>query len=335
MMRAIQIEKPGSYRLAELPAPTPGPEDVVVQVGACGVCGTDLHILAGEFPPTPYPIIPGHEAAGTVSAVGSAVVGLREGDRIAIDPSLFCGSCHYCRLGRGNLCERWGAIGDTVDGAFAEFVSVPASNAYPIPDSMDLGVAAFVEPVSCAVHAVDRLQLRFGETVLIYGAGTMGLILAQLLRAAGASHVALCDTNPLRVERAGTFGFSAVGPDLDSVRGGAARGFDNVIEATGVTKVAESAMDAVGKGGKLMIFGVTPAGERASYEPFRIYNEEITVVGSMAVLTSYGRAVDIVAAGGVDAARMITDTFGLDGFGTALDTVRRGAGLKAQIRPGG
>lgn len=332
-MRAIQIEKPGSYKSVELPTPTPGPEDVIVQVGACGVCGTDLHILAGEFPPTPYPIVPGHEAAGTISAVGSAVAGLREGDRVAIDPSLFCGSCRYCRLGRGNLCERWGAIGDTVDGAFAEFVKVPAANAYPIPDSMDFGTAAFVEPVSCAVHAVDRLQLRFGENVLIYGAGTMGLILAQLLGAAGASAVALCDTNPLRVERARGFGFAAVGPDFESVHSVAPHGFDNVIEATGVTRVAEPALAAVGKGGKLMIFGVSPAGDRSTYEPFRVYNEEITIVGSMAVLLSYGRAVDIVAAGGVDAARMITDTYGLDGFGEALEAVRLGVGLKVQIRP--
>ena len=206
-MRAIQILTPGRVAEVELPEPEPGPEDVVVAVGACGVCGTDLHILAGEFPPTPYPIVPGHEAAGTISAVGSAVVGLREGDRVGIDPSLFCGACHFCRLGRGNLCERWGAIGDTVDGAFAEFVKVPAANAYPIPDSMSFGAAAFVEPVSCAVHAVDRLQLRFGESVLIYGAGTMGLILAQLLRSAGASFVALCDTNASRLERAESFGF--------------------------------------------------------------------------------------------------------------------------------
>ena len=102
-----------------------------------------------------------------------------------------------------------------------------------------------------------------------------------------------------------------------------------------MTRVAEVAMDAVGKGGKLMIFGVTPGGDKASFEPFRIYNEEITIVGSMAVLTSYGRAVDIVAAGGVDAGRMVTDTFGLEGFGDALDAVRRGSGLKVQIRPGG
>jgi 2-desacetyl-2-hydroxyethyl bacteriochlorophyllide A dehydrogenase len=332
-MRAIQIQKPRSYGLVELPMPTPGPADVIVAVGACGVCGTDLHILAGEFPPTPYPIVPGHEAAGTVSAVGSKVVGLREGDRVAIDPSLFCGSCHFCRVGRGNLCERWGAIGDTVDGAFAEFVKVPAANAYPIADSMDFGAAALVEPVSCAVHAVDRLDLRFGETVLIYGAGTMGLILAQLLRFAGASLVALCDINPLRLERARTFGFNVVGTDFDGVRSVAPRGFDNVIDATGLTRIVEVGITAVAKGGKFMVFGVTPVGERAAFEPFRIYNEEITIVGSMAVLQSYGRAVDIVSAGGVDAAKMLTHKFGLGGFAEALETVRRGDGLKVQIDP--
>jgi 2-desacetyl-2-hydroxyethyl bacteriochlorophyllide A dehydrogenase len=332
-MRAIQIQKPGSYGLVELPTPTPGPEDVIVAVGACGICGTDLHILAGEFAPTPYPIVPGHEAAGTVSAVGSKVLGIREGDRVAIDPSLFCGSCDFCRVGRGNLCERWGAIGDTVDGAFAEFVKAPSANAYPIADSMGFGEAALVEPVSCAVHAVDRLQLRFGETVLIYGAGTMGLILAQLLRFAGASLVALCDVNPLRLERARMFGFSVVGADFEAVRPAAPRGFGNVIDATGVTRVVEIAMGAVAKGGKLMVFGVTPAGERAAFETFRIYNEEITIVGSMAVLHSYGRAVDIVAAGGVDAPKMLTHTFGLDGFAEALETVRRGSGLKVQVRP--
>lgn len=332
-MRAIQIARPGEFREVDLPVPTPGPEDVIVAVGACGVCGTDLHILAGEFPPTPYPIVPGHEAAGTVSAVGSAVVGLREGDRVGIDPSLFCGACHYCRLGRGNLCERWGAIGDTVDGAFAEFVKVPAANAYPIPAAMDFGAAALVEPVSCAVHAVDRLQLRFGESVFIYGAGTMGLILAQLLRSAGASVVALCDINASRLERARTFGFGVLGSDFEAVRPAAPRGFDNVIEATGVTRVADAAMGAVAKGGKLMIFGVSPAGETAPYAPFRVYNEEITIVGSMAVLVSYGRAIDLVVGGAVDATRMISHRLGLDGFAQALDLVRRGEGLKVQVHP--
>lgn len=332
-MRGIRVERPGVWNLVELPEPTPGPGEVVVQVGACGICGSDLHILAGEFPPTPFPIVTGHEFSGTIVSVGSAVANLGEGERVAVDPSLFCGSCDYCRQYRGNLCDQWGAIGDTVDGAFAEFVRVPSRNAYRMPDTMSFGAGALVEPVSCAVHALDRLGVLLGQSVLIYGAGTMGLILAQLLRAAGSSPIVLCDINAQRLETARQFGFEQSGASFDNVRSIAPRGFDIVIEATGVTKVAEAAFDAVGKGGRLMMFGVTPADERALFSPFRVYNQEITVIGSMAVLASYGRALDLVAAGAINAERMITFPVGLSGFGAALERVRKGVGLKTQIVP--
>ena len=127
-MRAVVIEQPGTITVTDVPEPEIGPGDVLVRVGACGICGTDLHIADGEFPPTPYPIIPGHEFAGEIVAVGSEVQSLREGTRVAVDPSLFCGHCHFCRRGKGNLCENWNAIGDTVHGGFAELVAVPAAN---------------------------------------------------------------------------------------------------------------------------------------------------------------------------------------------------------------
>ncbi len=332
-MRAIRVEQPGMFQLVEVPEPDPGPTDVVVEVKACGVCGTDLHILAGEFPPTPYPIIPGHEAAGVVAKAGGAVVGLSEGDRVGIDPSLFCGSCTFCRANRGNLCERWGAVGDTVDGAFAEYVRVPAANAYPIPSSMSFDAAALVEPVSCAVHAVDRLDIGFGDTVLIYGAGTMGLILAQLIAHAGSAQVSLIDINPAKVERAMGFGFASVGVSLADLPDAPKDGYDRVVEATGVLSVVEQALGAVRRGGTMMVFGVTPPGGTAPFEPFRVYNDEITIIGSMAVLASYGRAVEAVANGLVDADRMVTHTYGLDRFEDALANVRGGHGIKTQVSP--
>ncbi|MDQ3870013.1 MAG: zinc-dependent alcohol dehydrogenase family protein, partial [Chloroflexota bacterium] len=303
--------------------------------GACGICGTDVHITDGEFPPTPYPIVPGHEFAGTVIATGPGVRDLREGQRVAVDPSLFCGSCRFCRVGRGNLCERWAAIGDTVDGAFAERVRVPVANAYPLPDQMPFWEAALIEPLSCAVHGLDRLQARSGDTVLVYGAGTMGLLLAQLARHGGAGLVAICDVNRGRLERAREFGFSAVGTSLDEILAFAPGGFDRVIEATGVTRVVESAFAAVGKGGTLLIFGVSPGGETASLEPFRIYNQEISVIGSMAVLHSFGRALELLRAGAIDAGRMVSHSFSLDEFPRALELVRRGGGLKVQVTPAG
>ncbi|MHB1534790.1 MAG: zinc-dependent alcohol dehydrogenase family protein [Acidimicrobiales bacterium] len=331
-MRAIQIERPGKVELVEVAEPVPGPDEVLVAVGACGICGTDLHILDGEFPPSPYPIVPGHEAAGTVVSVEETMSDLAAGDRVAIDPSLFCGACELCRAGRGNLCSRWGAIGDTRDGALAEYVRVPRRNLYPIPADMDFRDAALIEPVSCAVHALDRLEPRVGDEVLVCGAGTMGLIVASLLRAAGAGRVALVDRNEGRLEAAGGMGFADVAP---SIRGAArkGRGFDKVVDATGVPAVIEEAIGAVRKGGTMMVFGVAPPGERISIDPFRIYNEEITIVGSMAVLASYGRAVDLVATGIVDARAIVTHTFSLDDFQAAFEAARKGLGLKVQIVP--
>src|SRR5450756_2380405 len=141
-MRAAVVTTPGTIAVHELPDPTPGPGEIVVAPRAVGICGTDLHIIDGEFPPAPYPLVPGHEFAGEVVALGAGVTGLSIGERVAVDPSLFCGHCTYCQRQRGNLCEDWGATGDTVDGAFAELVAVPAGNAYAIPDSLSWGAAA-------------------------------------------------------------------------------------------------------------------------------------------------------------------------------------------------
>lgn len=332
-MRCIQIVKAGEFRLVELPKPQAGPGELVIKVGATGICGTDLHILAGEFPLAPFPLVPGHETAGTIVEIGEGVVGFSLGDRVAMDPSLFCGTCEYCKKNRGNLCSNWGAIGDTVDGGFAEFVKLPAANAYVMPEEMSFAAGALVEPVSCAVHALDRLDYESGEPVLIYGAGTMGLILAQLLRYAGAGEVSIVDTNEARLRQAETFGFASVGARLTDLSNGKARGFSRVIDATGVTSVVQEALVAVAKGGTFLVFGVTPAGEKATFEPFRIYNEEITIIGSMAVLASYERAVHLVADGAVDASKMVTSSYGLDNFAEALEGVRRGVGLKTQINP--
>lgn len=332
-MRCIQIVKAGEFRLVELPKPKAGLGELVIEVGATGICGTDLHILAGEFPLAPFPLVPGHETAGTIVEIGEGVVGFSLGDRVAVDPSLFCGTCEYCKKKRGNLCSNWGAIGDTVDGAFAEFVKLPAVNAYLMPEKMSFAAGALVEPVSCAVHALDRLDQEPGEPVLIYGAGTMGLILAQLLRHQGAGEVSIVDSNEARLRQAETFGFASVATRLGDLPNREVKGFDRVIDATGVTSVVQEALAAVGKGGTFMVFGVTPAGETATFEPFRIYNEEITIIGSMAVLASYARAVDLVAIGAVDANKMVTSSYGLDNFAEALDGVRRGVGLKTQIAP--
>jgi len=174
-VKAAIWEAPGELRIGGRPDPTPEAGELVVRVGACGLCGTDVHIADGDFPPAPYPLVPGHEFAGEVVAAGAgAGVELEEGARVAVDPSLFCGHCTFCRAGRGNLCADWNAIGDTVDGAFAEYVRVPVANAYRLPDELSLRAGALVEPVSCAVRGLHRLRVAPGESVLVVGAGRWG-----------------------------------------------------------------------------------------------------------------------------------------------------------------
>jgi NADPH2:quinone reductase len=332
-MRAAIIDKPGEVRVGEVPDPTPGPGQVVVRVGACGVCGTDLHIVDGEFPPTPYPIVPGHEFAGEVVAVAPDVGYVREGARVAVDPSLFCGHCAYCRVGRGNLCENWNATGDTVDGAFAEYVAVPAANCYELPDSLTLRQGALVEPLSCAVHGLNRLSVRVGDRALVIGAGTMGLLLAQLLARAGATTVAVADRQPGRLPLAERLVAGPVSASVEELADASAGGFDIVVDATGAVPAIEAGLRAVRRGGTFLVFGVSAGDALASFSPFRVYNDEISIVGSMAVLHSFGRALDLLAAGAADVDPLITHGLPLDGYPEAIETVRRGEGVKVQVLP--
>jgi 2-desacetyl-2-hydroxyethyl bacteriochlorophyllide A dehydrogenase len=326
-MRALVIEKPGEYSVQTIPDPTPGPGEVVIEVAAVGICGTDIHIVEGEFPPTPYPIVPGHEFCGEI------VDGPRSGEKVAVDPSLFCGACHYCRIGRGNLCERWGAIGDTVNGAMAEYVAVPEANCYALPADLPAAHGALVEPLSCAVHGFDGLPRTLGAHYLIYGAGTMGLMMLQLAVTAGATSVSVVDLNTDRLQVARTLGADVVATNADEFD--RPHGWEVVIDCTGAIPAIEDGLTRVRRGGTYQQFGVAPGDATASFSPFRIYNDEITVVGSMAVVHSFGRAVDLMCKGAIDADTMITHTFGLDQFSEALQAFRDGIGRKIQIAPRG
>jgi threonine dehydrogenase-like Zn-dependent dehydrogenase len=342
-MRAAIIDAPGNVRVGSLPDPTPKPDELVIRVGACGICGTDLHIVDGDSTLACYPVVPGHEFAGEVVAVGRNVplgIGTRDmkvpvGTRVAVDPSLFCGYCDFCRTGHGNLCLNWEAIGVTVDGAFAEYVRVPAANAYVLPENISFREAALIEPISCAVHGMHRLNPQSGDTFLIVGAGTMGLILLQLALRGGASKVAVVDLNMQRLELAKKLGASDIQIDIYKVLENEPLGFDCVIDVTGVARAIEGAFAAVKRGGKFMVFGVAPSEARVSLSPFRIYNDEITVLGSMAVLYSFGPAVNLLSSGAIDTAVMLTTTLPLEDFPNALGMVRRGEGIKTQIVPNG
>ena len=333
-MKAAVITTPGEISVESVPDPTPGPNDVVVRVAAVGICGTDLHIMDGEFAPA-YPVVPGHEFAGEVVATGSAVAGVAVGDRVAVDPSLYCGACHYCRRGRGNLCENWAAIGVTAPGGAAEYALAPAANCFRLPDGVDPADAALIEPLSCAVHGFDVLPRRLADEYLVYGCGTMGLMMLELAKRAGAATVTMVDVNPARLATARALGCTAAVTDAGAVD--APRGWDVVIDCTGAAAAIADGIGRVGKGGTYLQFGVAGYDARVSVEPYRIYHQEITIIGSMAVLHSFDRAGELFVAGFLDPDVFISHRHPLDRYADALAEFRAGAGRKHQIvtTPGG
>lgn len=332
-MRAVIYDQPGSLQVTDAPDPTPRPGEVIVKVGAVGICGSDLNIAAGLFPPTPFPIIPGHEFAGEIVATTPGVDFLTDGDRVAIDPSLFCGHCRWCRIGRGNLCDSWGAIGDTVNGAAAEYVAVPAVNCHHIPDDMSYAAAAAIEPLSCAVHAIDIAPPRVGESVLVVGGGTMGLLTGQLYARGGASHLALVERKRDRLTIGSQVGFHSTHDTVASALATNPDGYDLVIDATGVPAAIQDAFGAVAKGGRFLQVGVAPPDAELRISPFQIYNQEITVIGSMAVLNSYAPALELMADTAVNIAPLLTHNLPLESYPDAFEALRRGDGLKIQLDP--
>ncbi|WP_371659106.1 zinc-dependent alcohol dehydrogenase family protein [Streptomyces sp. NBC_00280] len=329
-MKAAVIESVGKAVVLEVPDPTPGPREVVVEVAACGLCGTDLHILQGEFAPT-LPIVPGHEFAGTVVGVGTSVTELTVGDRVAVDPSLYCHECRHCRTGHNNLCERWAAIGVTTAGGAAQYAVAPVANCVRLPEHIRTQDAALVEPLSCAVRGYDVLRSRLGAHVLIYGSGTMGLMMLELAKRTGAASVDMVDINARRLSTAQLLGVSGSATNADELE--RPQGWDVVVDATGNAAAIQDGLDRVAKAGTFLQFGVADYATRVTIDPYRIYNQEITITGSMAVLHSFERAAELFAAGVLDPEVFISDRLPLDQYPQALDQFASGVGRKIVVVP--
>ncbi|GLY48799.1 zinc-dependent alcohol dehydrogenase family protein [Lentzea sp. NBRC 102530] len=329
-MKAAVITGVGSVEVTTVDDPKCGPREVVVDVAACGLCGTDLHILQGEFAPT-LPVVPGHEFAGTIVEIGAQVNELQVGDRVAVDPSLYCFECRMCRNGMNNLCERWAAIGVTTAGGAAEFAVAPVANCVKLPDHVRLEDAALIEPLSCAVRGYDVLKSKMAQRVLIYGSGTMGLMMLQLGKLTGASSIEVVDLNEERLKTAVQLGVTSVATSADELD--RPQGWDLVIDATGNEKAIQDGINRVAKGGTFLQFGVSDYSARVTIEPYKIYNQEITITGSMAVLHSFERAADLFATGVLDPEVFISDRVPLDDYASALDQFKAGVGRKIQVLP--
>ncbi|GAA3773606.1 zinc-dependent alcohol dehydrogenase family protein [Microbacterium kribbense] len=334
-MRAVVFAAEGQLTLEERPTPEPGYKEILIETAAVGICGTDTHVFDGEFEGTVFPLVPGHEATGTIVALGKGVndgvYHFKVGDHVAVNPSTTCGECEFCLNGHQNLCPKWNGLGVVAsDGASQQFFTAPSTNVYKLDPATDLYQAALIEPLACAIRGWDVLPRRLGDHVLVYGAGTMGLLMAQLAGRAGAATVSIVDLNEDRLQVAAECGI--VNRYTSADQADRAK-WDVVIDCTGNIRAIEDALTRVKPAGFFQDFGVAPADRTAQYSPFRVYRDEISIVGTMAVLNSFGRAVELFQAGAINAKAMISHSFTLDDYAEALEMFRAGTGRKLQIRP--
>ncbi|MGA9398888.1 MAG: zinc-dependent alcohol dehydrogenase family protein, partial [Anaerolineaceae bacterium] len=267
-MRAVVFPSPEQLSIEQVDDPACGAEDVIVQVSQAGICGTDLHIFRNEYL-SAFPLIAGHEFAGLVAEAGKEVTTFKRGDRVAVDPNLYCGECYFCRQEQANHCLNWQGVGITHPGGFAEYVAVPARACYQVPERLTDTQAAFIEPLSCVIHALKRLRVFPGDEVLIFGAGPMGLLLVQALRNSGASQIVVVEKEQDRRSLAIRLGAtSAIAPDPDLAKvlhEQAPYGHAIVIDATGVPAVIQQALRFLKPRGQYLQFGVAPRGSTVQW----------------------------------------------------------------------
>ncbi|MBW7881088.1 MAG: zinc-dependent alcohol dehydrogenase family protein [Caldilineaceae bacterium] len=337
-MKAVLFPAPESISLERVNDPECGADEVVVQVARCGICGTDLHIYRNEYM-SDFPLVPGHEFGGIVVETGRQVTGLRVGDRVAVDPNLYCGHCDFCRNEMANHCLNWQGIGVTRPGGFAEYSAVPARACYLLPDTISDAQAAFVEPLACVVHALNRLQVSPADQVLILGAGPMGLLLVQALQRTGASHVVVVEKQAERLHLAYELGATQTvlaGHDQDEhLRAVAPHGFAIVIDATGVPAVIERAFTYLRPRGKYLQFGVAPKDVRVSVNPYDIFRNDWTIIGSFALCYTFLPAIDWLASGAIDVGPLVSHTAPIEQFVDVFTQFAAGSTLKVHINPGG
>ena len=272
-MRALVLEAYNELAYREVPDPAIEPDEVLVEVRACGICGSDVHGIDGSTGRRIPPVIMGHEAAGVIAEVGSAVSGWRVGERVTFDSTVYCGECPFCRAGRLNLCDNRRVLGVSCDeyrrdGAFAEFVAVPQRILDRLPEGLTFEQAAMVEALSIAFHAAGRTPIRINDTAAVVGTGMIGLLVVQTLRLAGCGRIIAIDLDPARLELAQAFGAdhvlrsdqADVAPQVRELTGG--RGADVAFEVVGITPTLQLAVACLAKGGSLGLVGnLSPAAE--------------------------------------------------------------------------
>lgn len=325
-MKSLLVTGKREARIDNIEIPKIKENELLIKVEAAGLCGTDCHIYLGEYF-SDYPIVPGHEFSGVVEKAGKDVTQFKVGDRVSADPNIFCEKCYFCKQNLQNHCENFQAVGVTRNGAFAEYVAVPEANVFPIGD-IDFVHAAMIEPLSCVVYGQERARISTGQQVLIFGAGAIGLLHLQLSKHNGAASVTVVDLNPDRLKKAEKLGANhtvLAGQDMErNLRDISARGFQTVIDATGVPSVVENALKYVRNDGTLLVFGVCPNNSKITISPYEIFHRDIKIIGSFALRKTFTQSIALIEGGVVDVSPLIGEVVSLSNLPDAIERMISG-----------
>lgn len=343
-MKALVLVSYNHFEYREVPQPVPGPDEVLVEVKACGICGSDVHGMDGSTGRRIPPLIMGHEAAGIIAEVGQEVRSWLPGDRVTFDSTVYCGRCDYCRRGQSNLCEKRQVLGVSCkeyrrDGAFAQYVTVPERILYRLPEGLSFEHAAMVEAVSIAAHAVRRTGVRATDTVVVVGTGMIGLLIVQVLRLMGCHRIIAVDVDLKRLDMALQLGADekvvAQGPNateiLREMTGG--KGADSAIEVVGRSESVKTAVASLRKGGRLTFVGnLSPIVELPLQS---VVTNELELSGSCASSGEYPTCLEWMATGAIAVAPLISAVAPLAEGARWFDVLHKGGGnhLKVILRP--
>ena len=319
-MKAAQISKPNQLEIVDMPIPEPAENEVLIKVKASGICGTDVHIFRGEYLGD-YPVIPGHEFSGVVEAVGTGVTRFKIGDRVAVEPNIACDNCFYCLNNHHNFCENWSAVGVTRPGGMAQYVTAPEKAVFDI-GALPFEFGAFMEPLSCVLHGVERLQPEMAAKIAILGAGPIGIQLLKVLQSRGAAQIIVVDKNIPRANFAKEMGASQIYTELDELPQDA---FDVVVDATGAIPVMNRCTEFVRHGGKVLLFGVPPMGEKMTLEAFPIFRKGLTILSSFTSVRNSYHALDLLKQGRISLEGLISHKLLLADFQRGIELIEQGA----------
>lgn len=337
-MRAAVLIEPGRFDLREVARPDPGPGEALIRIARTGICGTDLHIFKGHYAADKLPLIPGHEFTGHIAALGGPAPGLTEGMPVVVDMNIGCTRCYWCRRNEILNCPEMQQMGITIDGAFAEYIAVPSRLVIPAEPRTPTEVLALTEPLACVVRAARKSGVTFGQSAVVLGAGPIGNLHVQLLRAIGAAPIIVADLSPDRVRKALDAGADAGVSDpskLDQtvmeMTGG--RGADLVIESVGDSALYAKSQTLIRKGGHIAAFGLTGPDDTLSLNILRTILEENSVAGSVAGSgPDMHDALTLLTHGRIDPVPFLGADFPLEDIQTAFDSYAdRPGDLKTQI----